>query len=64
MIPFRRVLFLRDLGRNFWLTSNSEGGYGQKTQGRDEVFTEPLVIHPNAAGLDIGATEIFVAVPY
>jgi transposase len=24
---------------------------------------EPLVIHPNAAGIDIGATEIFVAVP-
>jgi len=24
---------------------------------------EPLVIHPDAAGIDIGATEIFVAVP-
>ena len=24
---------------------------------------EPLMIHPDAAGIDIGATEIFVAVP-
>jgi len=60
-IPFRRVPVLRDSGRRLVA--------GEKTMARKrkkEAKTNHAmlpVLRPDAAGIDIGATEIFVAVP-
>lgn len=35
----------------------------KKRSGKSKAAPIPPVVHPNAAGIDIGATEIFVAVP-
>jgi len=35
----------------------------KKRSGKSKAAPTPPVVHPNAAGIDIGATEIFVAVP-
>ncbi|MBV9480416.1 MAG: hypothetical protein JO249_06655 [Acidobacteria bacterium] len=35
----------------------------RKQSGKSKTAPTPPVVHPHAAGIDIGATEIFVAVP-
>jgi transposase len=35
----------------------------KKRRGNSKTAPVPAIVHPNAAGIDIGATEIFVAVP-
>ena len=35
----------------------------KKRSGKSKAAPIPPVVHPDAAGIDIGATEIFVAVP-
>ena len=35
----------------------------RQRSGKSKTAPTPPVVHPNAAGIDLGATEIFVAVP-
>lgn len=51
------------LGRSFWRIQSRRSLCPKKRKNGVKSSPEPVVIHPNAVGVDIGATEIFVAVP-
>src|SRR3982751_704725 len=70
LIPFKRVLYLRDLAVAW--SGKEQAAWHQRTKGRTSrtartrkgmCLEDRPILEPNAAGIDIGSREIFVAVP-
>jgi transposase len=62
MIPIKRMPVLRGSGHRSDLGGRAMASKRRKKNKKKDVAMMP-VMRPNAAGIDIGATQIFVAVP-
>src|ERR1700736_4468098 len=64
LISFRRLLLVHSLGRLAWKNPNPERAMSRKRKSNKKTGAPVvLCLDPNAAGVDIGATEIYIAVP-
>jgi len=55
---------VHSLGRLAWKNSNRERAMSRRRRSNKKTGAPVLLcLNPNAAGVDIGATEIYVAVP-
>src|SRR5260370_21116518 len=64
LISFRRVLLVHSLGRLAWKNPNPERAMSRKRKSNKKTGAPVLLcLNPNAAGVDIGATEIYIAAP-
>src|ERR1700732_3683587 len=64
LISFRRVLLVHSLGRLAWSNPIPRRAMSRKRKNQQKTGAPMLpCLNPNAAGVDIGATEIYIAVP-
>jgi transposase len=61
-IPFGRVPFFHDPDRRLSVIHLTEDHMSRKRMNKNKKVALPI-LNPDAAGIDIGATEIYVAVP-